>query len=165
MWKELNTLKDSFPDFVDLYGELVPSFDHEWEAIAFYFDYRQTQLEELAQLCHFHNISLDYSEESLYQLESLYFDALTKQLFAEWKMPIDALEAMMSVYIGEVVIRHHSDADWVVRPYMDSPHKYTLGLRRNNKTWHCSTQFCEQLYLEKQASHPYVSMYQSLMSS
>ncbi|EKF37267.1 hypothetical protein BA1_01410 [Bacillus xiamenensis] len=162
MWKELNRLKDSFPDFVDLYGEQVPSFDHEWEAIAFYFDYRQTQLEELAQLCHFHHISLDYSEDSLYQLESLYFDAFTQQLFAEWKMPIDALEAMMSVYMGEVVIRHHSDADWVVLPYMDSPHQYTLGLRRDNKTWH-SPAFCEHLYLEKQASHPYVSMYQSLM--
>ena len=54
MWKELNTLKDSFPDFVDLYGELVPSFDHEWEAIAFYFDYRQTQLEELAPVSYTH---------------------------------------------------------------------------------------------------------------
>lgn len=78
-------MKDSFPDFVDLYGELVPSFEHEWEAIAFYFDYRQTQLEELAQLCHFHNISLDYSEESLYQLESLYFDAFRQQLLLSGK--------------------------------------------------------------------------------
>ncbi|MGE6630339.1 hypothetical protein [Bacillus sp. NPDC077027] len=155
-------MKDSFPDFVDLYGEIVPTFDYEWEAIAFYFDYRQTQLQELAKLCHFHNISLDASEESLYQLESLYFDAFAHQLFAEWQMPIEVFEAMMSVYLGEVVIRHHSDAEWVVQPYMDSSQQFTLGLRRNNKTWH-STQFCENLYLEKQASHPYVSLYQSLL--
>lgn len=52
------------------YGDSLPVFEHEWEAIAFYYDYRQSQTEELNELCQFYNISLDYSRDSLKELES-----------------------------------------------------------------------------------------------
>ncbi len=58
------------------YGETLPVFDHEWEAIAFYYDYRQSQTEELKELCQFFNISLDYSPGSLLAVEALYFRSI-----------------------------------------------------------------------------------------
>lgn len=55
------------------YGEDLPIFDQEWEAIAFYYDYRQSQIEELNELCQFFNISLTYTRESLEELENFIF--------------------------------------------------------------------------------------------
>lgn len=60
-WKGDGNMNHSFFHPEKQYGETLPVFDHEWEAIAFYYDYRQSQTEELKELCQFFNISLDYS--------------------------------------------------------------------------------------------------------
>lgn len=95
------------------YGETLPVFDHEWEAIAFYYDYRQSQTEELKELCQFFNISLDYSRGSLLEVEALYFRSIKELLLADWNLPIDEFEKMLSVYVIDCAIRHHDDAEWV----------------------------------------------------
>lgn len=130
------------------YGETLPVFDHEWEAIAFYYDYRQSQTEELKELCQFFNISLDYSRGSLLEVEALYFRSIKELLLADWNLPIDEFEKMLSVYVIDCAIRHHDDAEWVVKPYPYTDGAYTTGVRRGNKTWHTDN-CCEHLYLQK----------------
>ncbi|MCY8164659.1 hypothetical protein MOC52_19130, partial [Bacillus inaquosorum] len=86
------------------YGEDLPIFDQEWEAIAFYYDYRQSQIEELNELCQFYNISLTYTRESLEELENLYFQSIQELLLADWNLPIEEFEKMISVYLIDCVI-------------------------------------------------------------
>lgn len=148
-WKGDGNMNHSFFHPEKQYGETLPVFDHEWEAIAFYYDYRQSQTEELKELCQFFNISLDYSRGSLLEVEALYFRSIQELLLADWNLPIDEFEKMLSVYVIDCAIRHHDDAEWVVKPYPYTDGAYTTGVRRGNKTWHTDN-CCEHLYLQKE---------------
>ncbi|ATO27295.1 MULTISPECIES: hypothetical protein [Bacillus] len=144
------------------YGEGLPTFEQEWEAIAFYYDYRQSQLEELSELCQFHNISLTYTRESLEELEHLYFQSIQELLLADWELPIEEFEKMISIYIIDCAIKHHHDAEWVVAPYPYTDGAYTMGYRRGNKTWHTAN-CCENLYLRKKEHQPLLALFDSLI--
>lgn len=146
------------------YGEDLPIFDQEWEAIAFYYDYRQSQIEELNELCQFFNISLIYTRESLEELENLYFQSIQELLLADWNLPIEEFEKMISVYLIDCVIARHEDAEWVVKPYPYKDGAYTLGFRRHRKSWH-TMNACDGLYLRQKEDRPLLSLFDSLVRS
>ncbi|MCY8510883.1 hypothetical protein MOD07_15200 [Bacillus mojavensis] len=136
------------------YGEDLPVFEQEWEAIAFYYDYRQSQIEELNELCQFYNISLTHTRESLEELENLYFQSIQELLLADWNLPIEEFEK----------IAHHEDAEWIVKPYPYTDGAYTMGFRRNRKSWH-TVNCCDRLYLRQKESQPLLSLFDSLVQS
>lgn len=81
---------------------------------------------------------------------------------ADWNLPIDEFEKMLSVYVIDCAITHHDDAEWVVKPYPYTDGAYTTGVRRGNKTWHTDNS-CEHLYLQKEEDHPLLAVFESLM--
>ena len=52
----------------------------------------------------------DYSRGSLLEVEALYFRSIKELLLADWNLPIDEFEKMLSVYVIDCAIRHHDDA-------------------------------------------------------
>lgn len=95
-------------------------------------------------------------------METLYFRSIKELLLADWNLPIDEFEKMLSVYVIDCAIRHHDDAEWIVKPYPYTDGAYTTGVRRGNKTWHTDN-CCEHLYLQKEEDHPLIGVYESLM--
>ncbi|MTH54009.1 hypothetical protein GKZ89_11380 [Bacillus mangrovi] len=129
------------------YGRSLPEFETEFEAIAYYYDYRQEMLATLFDAAEYLRIrELDYSPESLYDVENLYFSCFRTNGWKELQLTIREFEMMMSIYFGEVVTRHISQTDWTVKPYPFDEKKYVLGLKRGQHT-DFSTNLFEDHYL------------------
>ncbi|MGD7007098.1 hypothetical protein [Metabacillus sp. 84] len=117
------------------YGRNLPEFKTEFEAIAYYFDYRFEQLAILSEAAEYMNgKELNYTPESLIELETLYFTFFRTNGWKELQLTIHEFETMMSIYFGEVVTRHLPDSDWAVQPYPFDEKKYVLGLNRGKHT-------------------------------
>lgn len=115
-------------------------------------------------MCQFYNISLTYTRESLEELENLYFQSIQELLLADWNLPIEEFEKMISVYLIDCVIAHHEDAEWIVKSYPYTDGAYTMGFRRHRKSWH-TMNCCDRLYLQQKEDKPLLSLFDSLVCS
>ncbi|MBS2970845.1 hypothetical protein J9317_19060 [Metabacillus sp. KIGAM252] len=117
------------------YGRNLPEFESEFEAIAFYFDFRIEKLSILNEAAEYMRLrELDYSPESLIDLEKLYFMCFRTNGWKDLQLTIHEFETMMSIYFGEVVTRNIPGTDWAVQPYPFNESKYVLGLNRGKHT-------------------------------
>ncbi|MCD7034659.1 hypothetical protein LRR81_10435 [Metabacillus sp. GX 13764] len=128
------------------YGKNLPDFPNEFTAIAFYYDYRNDQLDLLLDIAGYFDVKLNFEPDSLINLESLYFHLFRTNGLFDFQLTLEEFESCMSVYFGEIVVRHLKNADWVVSKYPYAEEKYAMGLRRGRFTDYFSNLF-EQHYL------------------
>ncbi|MFY4775236.1 hypothetical protein [Metabacillus sp. RGM 3146] len=128
-------------DVGEEYGRNLPQFPNEFSAIAFYYDYRNEQLDMLIEIASHYEVKLNFAPDSLINLESLYFHLFRTNGLFEFQLTLDEFESCMSIYFGEVVVRSLQNTDWVVSKYPYDEEKYVMGLRRGRFTDYFSNLF------------------------
>ena len=113
------------------FGGKLPSFKSQNEAEAFLFQQRDERLQLLLESAKNTNIfATDFSQESLKNLESWYFALWESSGFDKLRITREEFESCMASYFGEVVVRNHSDAKWVVQEFAFQNGRYEIGVQR-----------------------------------
>ena len=114
------------------FGEKLDSFDNLTEAENYFGSYRENQINALAELCTNENFkfSMDYTVDSLKEIEKLYFVLCESDGFLELNISRVEFEQMLAMYWSEVVIKNNPDVKWVVEKYPFVETKYELLLNR-----------------------------------
>jgi hypothetical protein len=76
---------------------------------------------------------LDYSPESLKQLEQWYFHLHETDSFRAMGIDRAMFETCMAMYFGETTVRS-AHAEWIVEPYFLAPNRYEFGVRKGSFT-------------------------------
>lgn len=116
------------------YGESLPAYNDKAEAEHHLFEYRDRHLSLLeAAAKSSDGFTLDYSIDSLKDIERWYFDLFSRKTFESIGMSQEQFEKCMAIYFGETVVRN-SRAEWIVEAYPFLPGKYEIGIRRGGFT-------------------------------
>ncbi len=106
------------------------------EAEKYYFSYRDNVLKSIAKLAKKHpEYQLDFSPESLKDLEKLYFDLLEKNTYSKYELlglTLNRMEQILAIYYGEVFVKNTTFI-WVAQPFGYVDNKYYLGIQSANK--------------------------------
>ncbi|WP_175637780.1 hypothetical protein [Metabacillus schmidteae] len=138
---------DQHDDATLEYAKQLPSFDNIYAAQAFYYEFRQEYIHLLMEIASEYQVILDYSKESLNSLETLYFSLFKNNSFFDLQVTIEEFETSMSIYVCDVLIKHHSDtSEWLVESYAYSDDKYVMGIRYGRYHLYFQNLF-EQFYL------------------
>jgi len=117
-------------------GRSLPVHKTREEAEKFYFSYRDKALKSIAKLAKKHpEYQLDFSPESLKNLEKLYFDLLDKKAYSKYELlglTFKRMEQLLAIYYGEVFIKN-TTCIWVAQPFGYIENKYYLGIQSENK--------------------------------
>lgn len=109
------------------YGESLEEFNNKIEAENYFMSYKKHLLERLKIISKQTNeFFLNYTEESLKEIEKWYFDLYEKQAFNKIGSSLEEFESILSIYWGEVIIENKDDTKWVIEKYPFSPKKYEL---------------------------------------
>ncbi|MBD1383241.1 hypothetical protein [Metabacillus arenae] len=133
------------------YGKDLPSFENEFLAQNYYFEYRMEQLSLFIDLANHFGYHPDFSAESLDDIEEFYFELFQSNGFIDIQMTINELEECLSIYFGEVLVRNHDRIEWVVKEYPFAKEKYAAGLQYGKKTRYFKNLF-ENYYLTAKSS-------------
>ncbi|MRX74137.1 hypothetical protein GJU40_18610 [Bacillus lacus] len=129
-------MQPEFHDMQEEYGRNLPDFQNELQAKVYYFDYRKEQLELMEEIFQYYGLKLDYSPNSLQEMEELYFQLFRHGGFYDLQISPEEFEKAMTVYFGEVVIFNTEDTFWAAKEYPFMEGKYTMALETGRYTAH-----------------------------
>ena len=113
------------------FGALLPSFPDLATATRYFADLREDRLSKLSRLVAENGaLSLDFSPDSLKQIESWYFNLYEKGRFENLGTDRNSFEEFMATYFGEVVVRNVPGAAWIVEEFAFAKGKYEFGVRK-----------------------------------
>lgn len=113
------------------YGRKLKKFKNKSEAEKYFFSYKAMLLEKFETICTHKSCFLpDYTVDSLKRIEKWYFELFERNEFDQIGFTRHVFEDVMSVYFGEVVVKNHADAQWLVEEYAFAKKKYQLLLNR-----------------------------------
>jgi hypothetical protein len=116
------------------HGEGLPEFVNATEAGHYYHFLRDKHLALLFEAAsNYPSIHLDYSPESLKQLEQWYFRLYETDSFPAVGIDRETFETCMAMYFGETTMRS-AHAQWIVESYFLMPNRYEFGVRKGSFT-------------------------------
>lgn len=86
---------------------------------------------------------MNYTEESLKEIEKWYFDLYEKQAFNKIGSSLEEFESILSIYWGEVIVENKDDTKWVIEKYPFSPKKYELFVSKELCRVQVVNKFCD----------------------
>ena len=97
------------------YGESLEEFNNKIEAENYFMSYKNHLLERLKIISKQTNdFFLNYTEESLKEIEKWYFDLYEKQAFDKIGSSLEEFESILSIYWGAVIVENKDDTKWVI---------------------------------------------------
>jgi hypothetical protein len=129
------------------YGKELVSFDNQFAANVYYYEYRCELLAFFERLCKEHDLfPFDFTPESLLAMEDVYFELCEYEAFEDIGATEEEFERAMGVYFGEVVIRNVERVEWAVQEYPVVEGKYTMGIRKGWFTLNIPNGFPDHAY-------------------
>ena len=111
------------------HGESLKSFSSKEKAEEFFFSLKDYLIKELESLCLKYNLfNMDYTIESIKNIEKVYFDLYEKSEFKKIGISREEFEDALGIYWGECAIRYDSLRHWVVEENWLVHGKYELYL-------------------------------------
>lgn len=110
------------------YGEKLKEFQNITDAEDYFFEYKDSLLNEFEMLSKESGFTADYSLDSLKLLEKWYFALWEKDDFASFKVSREQFELMLGVYFNEVAVRNKEGAKWEVKEFPFARGKYELAI-------------------------------------
>jgi len=112
-----------------------PEHKSRQEAERFNFSYRDKALSEIEELKNkYTDYILDFSPDSVINIEKLYFDILDGKKYkihSVFGLTIKRMEEILAVYIGQVYV-HNTDFKWIVEEDPFGKNKYYLAVISEN---------------------------------
>ena len=125
-FRNINRFSDEFEN-----SKKLPVFKTQEEADEYFIRQKQEGLDIFS---HFLNeykfFKPDYSPESLKSLELLYFDLYENQKFTSDFITIEDFELFMSLYFGEVMVRHSNSFKWGAEKHFLTNNAYYLAITK-----------------------------------
>ena len=113
------------------YGEKLQSFYNKEDAERYFDLYRNNAVDIVEKIIKsYDNLKLDYSVESLKNIEKLYFELYENNEFSKMDITKNEFENIMEIYFGEVITRNYKDSKWLVYEYPFSRGKYELHVNK-----------------------------------
>jgi len=113
-----------------------PAHKSRQVAERFYFSYRDRALSEIEELKNkYSNYTLDFSPDSLINIEKLYFDIVDRKKYkihSVFGLTIKRMEEILAVYIGQVYV-HNTDFKWIVDEDLFGKNKFYLAVKSENE--------------------------------
>ncbi|MBM7702966.1 hypothetical protein [Metabacillus iocasae] len=126
---------ESFNTYDQRIGEAMLTCANQFEANVRYYEIRQDMMATLQEISKMvEEFEVDYSAESLQVVELLYYDLVETDQFSVFHTTKEEFEMCLGVYLGEAVIAHNDQAQWIVQPYEAVEDKYTMGIEKGRFT-------------------------------
>ncbi|KAB2490309.1 hypothetical protein ACU3L3_19855 [Priestia endophytica] len=101
-------------------------------ANVFFYEKRKDHLAKLTAICDsIEGFPLDYTAESLLDIELLYREIEKKEKWSIFQTSKEEFEEMMFVYFGEVVIESLTGAEWVIAEHPLLQGEQVMGIEYN----------------------------------
>ena len=109
------------------YGEKLKEFQSISDAEKYFFEYKDSLLNQFERTNGDGAFTFDYSIDSLKTLEKRYFELWEKDDFASFSVSREQFELMIGVYFNEVAVRN-AGAKWEVKEFPFIRGKYELAV-------------------------------------
>jgi hypothetical protein len=114
----------------------LPTFATQHEADQYFIKKKEEALEIFSEFLTRNNFfAPTYSPESLKDLESLYYKLYEEGRFEEGLIGIEDFELFMSIYFGEVMVRHGNGFSWKGAKHFLTNNAYYLAIERPFLSW------------------------------
>lgn len=118
-----------------LTGQARPVHKTRQDAEQYYFSFRDKALQDIEKLRSKHSdYKLDFSPDSLKDMEGLYFDLLDKNKYSKYPafgLTLKRMEQLLAVYYGQVYVEN-TDAHWTVEKDPFVPDRYYIAVKFGN---------------------------------
>lgn len=126
------------------YGDNLREFSNISQAENYFIAHKDSLLNRLRSASTQSSVFFpDYTVESLKRIEQWYFDLYEENAFGKIGLSQKEFECMMSVYWGEVIIKNHGDAKWIVEEYPFVQGKYELLVNKGLINVSIGEHFCD----------------------
>lgn len=129
--------------FAILTGQARPVHNTKQDAEKFYYSLRDKALLDIEKLrSKYPNYNLDFSPDSLKNIEGLYFDLLDQHKYSKFSvlgLTLNRMEELLAIYYGQVYVQNTS-TNWTVEKDTFVPDRYYLAVKFDNNfmTIECS---------------------------
>lgn len=118
-----------------LTGLSRPVHNTQQDAERHYFSFRDKALQDIEKLVSkFPDYKLDFSPESLKDMEGLYFDLIDNDNYAKYSafgLTLTRMEELLAIYYGQVYVQN-TDTKWTVEKDPFVPERYFLAVKFDN---------------------------------
>ncbi len=118
-----------------LIGQARPVHTTRQDAEQFYFSFRDKALQDIEKLRSEHSdYNLDFSPNSLKDMEGLYFELLDKNKYSKYSafgLTLKRMEELLAVYYGQVYVKN-TDTNWTVEKDPFVPDRYYIAVKFDN---------------------------------